>query len=132
MARNNLAYTLLRRGGDLQEAKSLAERAVAELPNSSAYQDTLARIYARMGNLDLALTMFQNAVRADAGNVEALIGLADAQTRSGSREKAVSTMERVETILHGNPTLPDAVRQQLDDVRTSLKKPAESTSADVK
>jgi tetratricopeptide (TPR) repeat protein len=132
MARNNLAYTLLRRGGDLQEAKSLAERAVADVPSSSAYQDTLARIYARMGNLDAALTTFQNAVRADGGNVEALIGLADAQSRSGSREKAVGTLERVDAILRNNPTVPDAVRQQLEDVRTSLKKPGESTSADVK
>ncbi|HSV13171.1 MAG TPA: tetratricopeptide repeat protein, partial [Tepidisphaeraceae bacterium] len=130
--RNNLAYTVLRRGGDLKEAKALAERAVADAPSNSAYQDTLARIYARLGDLPAALTTFQNAVRDDAGNVEALIGLADTQTRTGNRDEAASTLERVETILHSNPMLPDAVRQQLDEVRTSLKKPAETTSADVK
>src|SRR5205814_8100425 len=50
MVKNNLAYTLLLRGGDVKEAKLLAEQAVAEHHSISAYQDTLARIYSKQGN----------------------------------------------------------------------------------
>jgi tetratricopeptide (TPR) repeat protein len=132
MLRNNLAYTILLRDGDLGEARQLAESAVAAAPTRSAYQDTLARIYARLGDLQSALTAFQNAVRADATNLEALIGLADAQARTGQRDKAENTLQRVDTLLRSNPPLADPVRRQLDDLRASMKKPAESPSAEAK
>jgi tetratricopeptide (TPR) repeat protein len=132
MLRNNLAYTILLRDGDLGEARQLAESAVAAAPTRSAYQDTLARIYARLGDLQSALTAFQNAVRADATNLEALIGLADTQARTGQRDKAENTLQRVDTLLRSNPPLADPVRRQLDDLRASMKKPAESPSAEAK
>ncbi len=43
---NNLAWVLLKRGRNLEEAQGLAERAVSRAPAQAAYQDTLAAIRA--------------------------------------------------------------------------------------
>jgi predicted Zn-dependent protease len=139
MLRNNLAYTILLRDGDLTEARKLAESAIADAPANSAYQDTLARIYARQGDTAAAVSAFESAIRADATNLEALIGLADTQAKSGQRSNAELTLARIDTLLRGhrdnssNAALPEPVRRQLDDVRAALKKPAtDSPSAAAK
>ncbi len=130
MARNNLAYAILLHGGDLNEARQLAEKAVADVPGNSAYQDTLARIYAKTGNLDAAAASFQNALHNDAGNIEALIGLGDTQSRAGHPDKAAVTLDQVETLIRAHtPTLSDMIRQELDELRAAMKSSGKSASA---
>lgn len=132
-AKNNLAYAILLRKGDLKEAATLAQEAVTAAPGNSSFQDTLARVHARSGNLEAALTGFQSALRADAGNVEALIGLADTQARAGQRDRATTTLEQIDAMLRTNPPLPEPVRKELDDLRVTLKRTPETTSVtDVK
>jgi tetratricopeptide (TPR) repeat protein len=127
MARNNLAYALLISGGDLNEAKTLAEQAVADSPRNSAFNDTLARIHAKTGDWDAALSGFQNAVRADPANAEALVGLADVQTRTGQRDQAGITLGQVDSLLRTHPPLSEPVRQELEQVRAILKKSPTTT-----
>src|SRR5206468_3234376 len=68
---NNLAYVLLVRGdkADLDEARKLAESAVAATPEESTCHDTLARIYARLSRHDDAVASFRTAIAKDPGNV---------------------------------------------------------------
>lgn len=131
-ARNNLADALLIGGGDLNEAKALVEQAVTDSPDNSAFNDTLARIQARTGDWNAALTNFQNAVRADPTNTEALIGLADIQTRAGQRDQAGITLSQVDSLLRNHPPVSEPVRQELEQVRASLKKPPTTTAIERK
>jgi cellulose synthase operon protein C len=128
MAENNLAYALLTSGGDMGEAQSMAEKAVAQSPDNSAYNDTLARIYIKTGKTDQAITGFQAAVHNDPNNLEALVGLADAQERAGQHDKASATLDQLDPLLKSNPPLADPIRQELEAVRSSLKRPAQTTS----
>src|SRR5439155_20251033 len=57
-ALNNLAYLLLQRNGDLNEAKELVTRAIALAPGIAAFHDTLARIDERLEDREPSLAEF--------------------------------------------------------------------------
>src|SRR5205823_4171237 len=60
-ALNNLAYELLISGGDAQEAKSFATKAVDLQPNNASFRDTLARVQLKCGERDAAIATFKKA-----------------------------------------------------------------------
>ena len=130
-AKNNLAYLLLLSNGDLKEAASLSEQAVTADPNNSAYHDTLARIKAKGGDWAGALDSFQTAVRADSGNIEAMIGLADSQIHNNRRDKAGLTLQQIDTMLQANPTIDANAKAQLDAVREAMKTPADGSKVSI-
>jgi Tfp pilus assembly protein PilF len=131
---NNLAYALLSTGSskDLPEAKKLAEAAVAKMPESSAYQDTLARVYLAAGELPAAEKAFQAALATEAGSIEAMIGLADVHARSGRPEKVKELLARINDALASGTgsNLTPALQRQLDGVRQSVKSPVQSGRID--
>lgn len=64
---NNLAWTLCRNGGALDEAAALAERAVG-IEAKPAYLDTLSRVYEAQGRAPDALLAITRALEADPDN----------------------------------------------------------------
>jgi tetratricopeptide (TPR) repeat protein len=71
LAQNNLAYLLMTEGKDLDEARELAERAVAASPREWSYHDTLAHIYLKAGNRDRAIATFEKVLALQPTNAEA-------------------------------------------------------------
>lgn len=121
IAMNQLANALLHRNEKLDQALELARQATSISPQVSPMWDTLARIYDKMGNTQEALNTFQKAVSIQPSNVEALIGLASTMVRLNHMDDARQTMRTVENLVQGADKLPDAVTQQLAQVRKALQ-----------
>ncbi len=121
MAQNNLAYLLLLRNSNLDEAINLSSQAVTSPTAPASFHDTLARLYAKTGNLDLALKSFTDALSLDPGSVEAMIGLADMQRSIGRTQEANITLNRIENLMKTNPRLSPMLQQELETVRKALR-----------
>ena len=63
VAANNLAYLLLEHNGSVDTALSLAQAARRALPDSPNTADTLASVYLRKGNFQLAEDLLNEAVK---------------------------------------------------------------------
>jgi tetratricopeptide (TPR) repeat protein len=68
MASNNLARVMLRTGGSLDVALSLAQSARKELPDSPAIVDTMGWIYYQKGVYSLAVGNLQEALKLQERN----------------------------------------------------------------
>ena len=125
---NNLAYALLSTGSskDLPEARKLAEAAATKSPGNATYQDTLARVYLAAGELPAAEKAFKQALAAEKGSIEAMIGLADVHARSGRPEKVKELLAQINDALASGTALSPALQRQLDGVRQSVKNPVQS------
>jgi predicted Zn-dependent protease len=119
-ALNNLAYILLERGGDLNEAKDLASRAVAAQPNTAAFHDTLARIDEKLDQREQSLAEFQEALRLEPDNLAAHIGLTRVLSADGHRDKAQQELQRIDSQLKGTPPANESTRKELESLRASL------------
>jgi tetratricopeptide (TPR) repeat protein len=77
-AQNNLAFLLLERGGDTNEALSLARDAHTEAPDVATIADTLAWAYYHKGLYKTAIGLLQDALKAepDSAQYHYHIGLA--------------------------------------------------------
>lgn len=119
LAQNNLAYLLVTKGADLDEARQLAERAVAAVPNDASYYDTLAKVYEKVGKRDRAIATYQKILDLDPTNVQAMVPTIRLLRQEGQRDAARAMMAKLETLLQSNPALktPDvdvqSLRQQL-------------------
>jgi tetratricopeptide (TPR) repeat protein len=119
-ALNNLAYILLMRNGDLNEAKDMAARAISLSPGTAAFHDTLARINEKLDNRDGALAEFTEALRLDPNNLDARIGFCRVLSTSGKRDKAAQELQRIDTQLNGTPPTSESTRRELQSLRESL------------
>lgn len=115
VAQNNLAYLLLTKGQDLDEARQLAERAVAAAPADPNYYDTLAHVYDKAGKTDRAIAAFQKVLDLQPNNVHAMVPTIRLLNQEGQRQAARAMMSRLETLLQSNPALqtPDLDIQSL-------------------
>jgi tetratricopeptide (TPR) repeat protein len=127
-AKDALANLILLRGGDLDEAKRLADDAIAQVQTSSAFRCTLASIDARSANFETAAAGFNEAIALNAQNANAFIGLADIQLRTAHRPEAAIALEQAESMLDGRLPATTLQRQRLEDLRTALRKNAQTTS----
>lgn len=129
---NNLAYVLLSLGGapQLAEAHALSSAAVAASPASASFHDTLARIEAKRGNSDAAITSFQKSLALDPRSLEAMIGLADVLSQTGRRDDARAHLVEIDTVLSLSPRLPPQLASQLQTVRHALGRPSETGRAE--
>jgi predicted Zn-dependent protease len=131
-AQNNLAYVLLLKGGasQLNEAHDLAVAAVKASPNVASFHDTLARIEAKRGNPDAAMTSFRKAISLDPASLEAMIGLADVLSQTGKREEARAQLAQIDNALLMAPRLAPLLQSQLDATRSAVRRQAESGRAE--
>ena len=131
-AQNNLAYVLLLKGGasQLAEAHDLAAAATTATPNVASFHDTFARIEARRGNPDAAITSFRKALALDPASLEAMIGLADVLSQTGKREEARAQLAQIDSALQIAPRLSPQLQSQLEATRSALRRPPESGRAE--
>jgi Flp pilus assembly protein TadD len=120
-ALNNLAYTLLINGGDLQEARALATKAVELQPGTASFRDTLARVQLKCNERDAAVATFKKAIELEPKNLEAMIGLAGALLDSGQRDSAINLMSRIDELLKSKPPMTPELRRELETVRATAK-----------
>ncbi len=117
-ALNDLAYLLLLRKGDLQEARQSVVKARQLRPGEATYHETYARIEAELGNRDGALAGFDDALRIEPNNLDALIGKAFVLRQAGQTQQAERLIARIEPLLSTAPPLSEPVRVQLQSLRT--------------
>lgn len=116
--RNNLAMVLVRKGGDLTEARRLAEGVVAEAGTLAAFVDTLGTVLAAAGDYANAEQTLVRAVNLEPANVEWWVHLAEIQVKAGRVEEARATLGALASVREDN--LPAALRQRLSAVRSAV------------
>ena len=121
-AANDLAWAMLATRGDLNEARSLASRAITAQPNVATYQETLARVELELGNREAAIAGFDAALRLEPSNVDALIGKAYVLRRNGDTAAARRLLAQVDPLLARNPPLSAMVKGQLQQLRDELSR----------
>lgn len=93
VALNNLAYLMSARNASLDTARALAVQAVNQQPTNPAYLDTYAWILFRLGDLDRARVIIDQAI-AYGGNATHYEHLGDILERQGETEKAVTAWQQ--------------------------------------
>jgi Tfp pilus assembly protein PilF len=91
---NNYAYSLAERGINLQEALSMAKKAVKKEPKNSSYMDTIGWIYFRLGDYKKARTNIEEATKIEDKNATLLDHLGDVYFRLGNRVKAIQLWKK--------------------------------------
>lgn len=126
---NNLAYLLVRRGGDPAEAVAYATKALEAATKQGlspsdqrSYYDTLGVAQLKAGQLEGAAKTFSRLLELNPTDRNALLGQAEAYTRLGRREDAAVVLYRLDTATAGEPLHPDYV-SRLEWVRKELGSP---------
>lgn len=118
---NNIAYMLFLQGGDLNEARRLAESAVAIAPKSASYLDTLAHIQQKQGDLDAALATFNKALEIDPRNLEVLLGKTNVLLTQNKKDEAAGMLPQIEQSLrNAGSGASDATRNQVAEIKRAL------------
>ncbi|MBZ5570382.1 MAG: tetratricopeptide repeat protein [Acidobacteriia bacterium] len=122
LASNNLAYALLRTGGNVDVALSLAQTARRGMPDSPNAADTLGWVYYQKGAYQLAIGQFQEALKLgeksrapENPNVHYHLGLAYEKTNQPALAR-----RHLERALKISPNYSDAadVKKQLAQLKS--------------
>ncbi|HWB85903.1 MAG TPA: tetratricopeptide repeat protein [Bryobacteraceae bacterium] len=93
VALNNLAYLIADRGGDLDQALTLATRAKQLLPNLSEVSDTLGWIYLKKNLNDNAIEIFKGLVAKQPNQSTYRYHLALALSQKGDKPNALKELQ---------------------------------------
>lgn len=118
IVQNNLAYLLLTKGTDLDEARQLAEKAVTATDDVN-YHDTLARVYAKAGSRDRAIASFHEVLKRDPNNVQAMAPAVRLLREQGQQEAANAMLRKLDSLLQANPALKETISEDLQSLRQS-------------
>jgi cellulose synthase operon protein C len=115
IAANNLAYMLLEHGGNVDMALTYAQTARRGMPDSPNTADTLASVYLRRGNYQLAEDLLNEAVRKSPDNQGYLYHLGLAYQGMKELTKAKACFQRA---LEMNPKSDqaEAIRKSLAEI----------------
>ncbi len=115
IAANNLAYLLLEHGGNVDMALTYAQTARRGMPDSTTTADTLASVYLRKGNYQLAEDLLNDAVQKSPDNQDYRYHLGLAFQGMKEIPKAKACFQRA---LEMNPKSDqaDAIRKSLAEV----------------
>jgi len=94
LALNYLGYMFADRGVNLEEARTLLERAVALDPTSGAFQDSLGWLYFRLGDLARAEKYLTRAATLEPHDPTVCEHLADLYRATGDTRRAAATYRR--------------------------------------
>jgi Flp pilus assembly protein TadD len=111
-ASNSLAYAMLKEGGNLDLAFSMAQNARRKLPDRPETADTLGFAFYQRRVYTSAIGLFQEAVRGEPANVLYNCHLGMAYARNGQAALARQQLDRVQRIK------PNA--SETDDLRRAL------------
>ncbi len=126
-AMNNLAWVIVLRDGDVAEARSLADRAVALVPADADLRTTLGQVALKQGDVPAATEAFRTATRLSPRSAAAWAGLADAQARAGHTGDAADALNRAEQLLAPPAPPPSAATAaELKRARAALGRPSDA------
>lgn len=91
---NNFAYSLAERGIKLQEALSMAKKAIEQEPHNSSYLDTIGWIYFKLGEYKQAKINIEEAVKIEDNNATLLDHLGDVYFKMGDKFKAMEKWKK--------------------------------------
>jgi tetratricopeptide (TPR) repeat protein len=116
-ANNDLAFLIAQRGGDLDEALNLAQRAV-RIDRSAETLDTLGYVYLKRGDAEQAIDVLSRALeeQPDSPSIEYRLGMA----RSANGDKA-GAREMITKALGSSVAFPEA-----EEARAALARLQES------
>ncbi|MGB9604554.1 MAG: tetratricopeptide repeat protein [Bryobacteraceae bacterium] len=107
IALNNLAYLLAERGGDLDRALTLAQRARQKLPQDNNVADTLGWIYIKKNLPDNAIEIFRELTRKEPTNPTFHYHLGMALYQKGDR---LAARQALQNALRNKPSADEAAR----------------------
>ena len=110
-ALNYLGYTFAEAGINLEEALTLASRAVALDPDNGAYVDSLGWTYYRLGRPEQARSYLERAVRLEPEDATLQEHLGDVYVALGQTERARQSYQRALELAGDNA---EQVRRKLD------------------
>jgi tetratricopeptide (TPR) repeat protein len=117
LAANNLAYSMLEHGGNVDVALSLAQTARRGLPDLASTADTLAWAYIQKGTYQQAADMLEDALKKSPQDqaIEYHLGIAYQKMHDVGRAKL-----HLQHALQMNPksSLADPIRQALVGLNT--------------
>jgi predicted Zn-dependent protease len=106
---------------NLDEARNLAEKAVAAHADDPAYRDTLGQILIRLGDKQGAIQTYQTLVQMQPNNVSAQIALAQTLLADGKRDSASRVVAQIDSLLQADPGNSAAYQQDVQALHQSLK-----------
>jgi len=104
-ALNFLAYTYAEQGIKLDESKNYIQRALSQKPNDGYYLDTLAWIYYKNGEYNLAITTQQKALQTVTDDATMHEHLGDIFWKLGNQEKAIQQWRKTLSLQPDNPSI---------------------------
>ncbi len=114
MAKNNYAYMISEKGGDLQLAERLINEVLNEEAHNPIYLDTAAWVAYKLGKYGPAISFIEEAMLMlrDEPNVEYLQHAGDIYYRAGQVEKALESWQKALEIEPDSPELKARVEQK--------------------
>ncbi|HEX5431537.1 MAG TPA: tetratricopeptide repeat protein, partial [Bryobacteraceae bacterium] len=107
VALNNLAFIKAEQGVDLDQALTMAQRALQKMPNSPDIADTLGWIYIKKNLSDDAVRVFQNLVTKDPANATYHYHFGMALLQKGDRPSA---KRELQSAMKDNPPKDEAAK----------------------
>jgi tetratricopeptide (TPR) repeat protein len=116
VASNNLAWSYVEDGGNLDVALQLAQTAKSQLPSRHEVDDTLGWIYSKKGLATLAIPSLRASVAADPNNPAYLYHLGIAYDQSGDKLHAKEALARALSLRDDFPGA-DQARKVLNGIK---------------
>lgn len=112
-AQNLLSYSLVRTGGDLKEARRLAELAVGRVPGAGEIVDTLGEVLMALGETRKGLETLEHAAVLLPLDAEVWLHVGQARRAAGQQEAAAKAFQRGLLLLPLEPDVEASLRAQL-------------------
>ena len=122
-ALNYLGYTYAESGENLEEALSLAGRAVALEPDNGAYVDSLGWTYYQLGRHEQARNVLERAVRLEPADATLQEHLGDVYVALGQNERAREAYRRALELVDDDNLDVDQVRRKLERLPGDARQP---------
>lgn len=91
---NNYAYYLAERDKRIEEAKEMAEKALALSPGNTTYLDTMGWIYFKMGEYEKAKEYIESSLNSGSTSAEVMEHMGDVYEKLGDNNKAMHWWEK--------------------------------------
>ncbi len=110
LALNNYAYSLAQREKSLDEARRMAQRAVAQEPENASFLDTLGWIYFKLAQYDEAEKWLRKALETDQAGAAAHEHYGDVQYHLGKPDEALRYWQLALDLNPDSATLPEKIQ----------------------
>ncbi len=110
VAENNLAYLMLQKGQDVDQALSLAQSARRALPHAPNTADTLAWAYYTKGIFGSARDLLENASKADPNNPSIQFHLGMVYVKMGNKAAATEHLKKAVSLAPASQSGKDAAQ----------------------